>query len=544
MYGFFRIIVLLVAVAVINVGSCHAFIWGGDKSLVTIDDMVLSPDDFRHWWENWKEKDTPLPENLDDFIDWQLLAREAEDMELFSQPRFIQKIDTFLKVRGLMMLKAEEVDAKIRISDAQVREVYDRDYFPIWNIAVLGFAERSSAERVMAGLRNGKLTLEEMYAKAGKNEKDAPVKYDKKVELRPKNMPEGWRTVLEAMTEGAYAGPVEFRNNYLVLHLLSRPDFDQADLDKFRPRIFNTLRKIEQGRLSRELIDRLKQKFHVQIDEGLLDALDIQNPQQELLDKVLVTFDKGEFTASVFVNLVKRNLQRVPVKIAGSEEWKKRKQASLNDLLFQNLTAFEALDRHYEEKEPFKWMYQFYRRHRLIKELESMVFAKDTVPSDEEVRKYYQEHINDYIHPDSVRVAVLQGDDALMDKVWSEISQGADFFKVGKKYFSKEPEVQELRYDHLDESVGEVIGALSPGEVSAPFTVNDNKVMVKLVSKNMREAVPFDQVKKTIAGMLQKKKFQANRDRYLSLLKERSSIKINQKQWKKLHAELSEQNDK
>lgn len=544
MYRFLTIIVFSLSIVVGATGTSAAFSWGGDKSLVTINDMVFYPEDFTHWWENWRDKDSPpVAEALDEFIDWHLQALEADTMELYLEPRFQRKLDVFLKVRGLMQLKVEEVNNKLAISDDEMKELYVKDYTPAWTLTVLGFANQEEAEKNLNDLKSEKTTLEEIFEKIADREEGAPIKVDQKIKLFPSTLPEGWLEILEPMSAGRYAGPVFFQGNYLIFKVQEVTPFVQENFEAAKPGLFNTLRKEEQGRLSSDLLTRLKQKFHVQIDDGLLAELDILNPRQELLDKILIKTDKGDFDAAVFVDLMKRNLKRVPVQDLDEEEWKFKKISSINDLLFQNLTAWEAFDRHYEREEPFKWIYQFYRQHRLIKELEVRVFDRDTEPSEEEARQYYQDNIGDYVEPESVRLAIIHGDRELIEKISREVVAGAEFISTVKKYFNKEPDVEELKYDQLEDVVGQTVEKMVVGEVSAPFSVKDKWVMVKLAGRNMKEAVPFEHVKDKIANIIRKQKFDKNRDYYLGLLRERSSIKINQKQWEKLHAELGEQND-
>ncbi|MCF6188719.1 MAG: hypothetical protein L3J49_14745, partial [Desulfobulbaceae bacterium] len=104
-------LILLLSVSFVHAGWLP---WG-NSALVTIDGREYSGDDFRVWWENLREKDMVLPETPDPFVDWVLMFREAERMQLYQDPDYRKKVLTFLKARTLMLLKAEEVDSRISI---------------------------------------------------------------------------------------------------------------------------------------------------------------------------------------------------------------------------------------------------------------------------------------------------------------------------------------------------------------------------------------------------------------------------------------------
>ncbi|MDH4321178.1 MAG: hypothetical protein OEV73_06730, partial [Desulfobulbaceae bacterium] len=104
--------------------------FGRDKPLVAINGIEYRAEDFKNWWQNWQEKDQPLPETLDPFIEWQLMAKEAKRMELDNTPTYQRKIAVFLSVRSLMLLKYEEIDSKIVVDEQAIRQEYESSYTP------------------------------------------------------------------------------------------------------------------------------------------------------------------------------------------------------------------------------------------------------------------------------------------------------------------------------------------------------------------------------------------------------------------------------
>ncbi len=88
--------------------------------LAEINGRAYTAQEFREWWQHYREEDTPFPATPDPFVDWHLLVQEAERMELFSSPSFQRKVQVFLRARAIMLLKYEEVDSRIQLDEQQV----------------------------------------------------------------------------------------------------------------------------------------------------------------------------------------------------------------------------------------------------------------------------------------------------------------------------------------------------------------------------------------------------------------------------------------
>ena len=115
------ILILLAALALLPAAPAAAWLFGSDDTLVTIDGTRYSAEDFKRWWQFWKEAEQPLPKTPDPYIDFLLLAREGERMELYAKPDFQRQTRVFLTSRTLLMLKNDAVDSQIKLSDADIK---------------------------------------------------------------------------------------------------------------------------------------------------------------------------------------------------------------------------------------------------------------------------------------------------------------------------------------------------------------------------------------------------------------------------------------
>ncbi|MEA3386043.1 MAG: hypothetical protein U9Q89_06290, partial [Thermodesulfobacteriota bacterium] len=195
MHRLIQILVLLTGIHLLGPADLPAWPWG-KTTLVTINYETFTKEDFQHWWNNWKEKDTLFPKSLKSFIDWHLLAQEADSMELYQEPAYRHKVDTFLKARALMILKNEAVDSKIKISDRDLWNQYKERYSPRMYVRFLHFDQEIQAGRICEELNSGRMnptvmTEQDLIDKGIVNQEN---KW-----LRPRNCPDSWLDALAGL---------------------------------------------------------------------------------------------------------------------------------------------------------------------------------------------------------------------------------------------------------------------------------------------------------------------------------------------------------
>ncbi|MCK5436471.1 MAG: peptidyl-prolyl cis-trans isomerase [Desulfobulbaceae bacterium] len=539
MYGLIRTALLILVITIaVNVDH-EAGAWG-NKKLVTINGIKYTTEDYKHWWDSFKTKDMEFPDSPQSFIDWHLLIEEARSMELFLMPSYVKKINTFLKARTLMILKYEEVDSKMDITDKDLRKHYEEFHTPSIIVRMIVFDEKEKASDVFDGLKSQTRTVEEIINLPP--EERGPV-FTTEKRYRPVTIPKNWSERLKGLGPGDATEPFESGTNYVLLFVVDIMGPDDTDFENRKKKIQKELRKQDQAELTGNLVKRLKKKFHVEVDEELFKALRPDNmTPEELLDKILLKTDKAEVTVDYFLKQAQKNIiARGRHAMAMNEEEKKRlMRGTLNTMISQSLTTWEALDRHFEEKEPFKWIYEFYTQHRLIKELEKRFFTVNKV-SEEEITLYYKEHLDELTRPKTVKFMELVDEERLIKKMWLEITTGENISEVAQKYYSRKPRVQKVPVDHLDPILKKVIEKLTKGEVSDPFEKGANKrtAIVKLIERKSACPMPLDMVKEKIRPIIKEQKSNKLRNDYLTKLKAESTIEVIEKAWEKVKKELT-----
>ncbi len=532
-----KVLVLTLSLILLTGTSLSAAWLWGEKPLCTIDGEAYISQDFKQWWKYFKDEGSSFPDSPGPFIDWQLLVREAERMELYQEPAFQRKVGVFLKVRSLLMLKNEEINAKLELTPDQIQAHYEKEYCPQSRVEILHFHDLQIAEQAAADLRSGRHGME--YFKERSNIHGGEVYYQERL-LRPKKNNSEWLETVVAMQVGDVSQPLRWKEGYAVFRLQSRTWFDQADFEVHKDKVKRELRKIHEAKANARLISDLKEKYYVQIDQELLAALDPYNMNGAGSDAILITSSKGDITAQQFLEQVRK--QQKFFKGFGSEKEKQEqlKQRVLNNILSQTLTTWAALDRQYEKRPPLQEVYEFYTRHRLIKELEKRFFAPKAFVSDEEVAAYYRKHEEEFTQPAQVRFARMEYNGELIDRVWAEIITGSDFNKVAEKYTGKPAAEADQYSDQLAPALKEVIDRLSPGEAAPPFWDNGQWLLVKLIDLRKSRVEPLEVAGYMISAKLQQEKFDRARMAFLDLLKTKVTITVNDSVWQTLHAEMAE----
>ena len=144
------------------------------------------------------------------------------------------------------------------------------------------------------------------------------------------------------------------------------------------------------------------------------------------------------------------------------------------------------------------------RVRRLVDDLA----AAEGDPSDEELRRYYQEHIEAFMTEEEVRAshvlkAPRRGEDRrgayeLLRDVRRQLRDGADFDTLAKAHSDKAEEHIDLGYfkrGELAEEFEAVAFSLDVGEISPVFTSPFGYHLVKLTDRKPSGAKPFDDVR-------------------------------------------------
>ena len=515
------------------------FPWGS-QTLVTIDGQEYSSEDIKSWWENWQEKDMTFPETPAPFVDWILLVNEAERMKLYESPEYRKKVLTFLKARTLMYLKGEEIDEKITISDDELWKQYLKSHAPQYQLNIFFFKEQETAQAFVDKLGQAGISNAEFASKHGRED----GYYSQRSEwYRPVAINPGWLPILNELEEGKMSPPVPYKHDFVVLRLQDVVEGNKTDFAMMKKQLHEKVWKEKETKLTVDLLTRLREQYHVRIDSERLEQLDIETPDYTGSDEPLILTDQGNISEKIVLAKI-RQVQRFRRQNGFMVENNfKFKNQVVNGIIDQTLTSWEALARKYEEKPPLEAIYTFYCQHRMTKALEQRIFIPQAVVTEEEIKAFYESNLALYTRPEIVRMAIVEGTETALNKLWLETALGADFMTIAQKRTGHEIPIRDIPANHLHPDVKAVVDKLSKNEVSKAFTVDNHVSVVQLIDRKGKEVMPLAEVKEEIKKSLFESKLATLRQNYLDKLRDEYTVKIDDTAWQNLRKEM-EQDDK
>lgn len=539
-------------------------------TVVTIDDDAFTAEEARNWWLNWRDKGMAVPATPDSYIDWLLFAREAERMALFDDAQYQHEVGVYLQVISLVNLKNEEIDSKIDFSEENLWAYYQQQFAPQWLLNILVYKDQESAEKAYKDLRAGKVTVADLAKIAGERSKqeqagnphgsqtidvEALKRMSKaeekllgvheKVDQRPYGTEKKWREVIAGLDKGAFSRPFPWQGSYVVLNLMDTAPGDKEDFAKMKSSVQSRYRKYREAVLTNELVEKLKKKYAVRIDEERLDKLDPDATAAEYSEAPVITFSTMSVSEKELMDKVVHDMAFNKQYGFKPEDMKKIVRRVADGIISQTLTTMEALDRHYELKSPTREVFEFHKRHKLVKRLEAQIRSQGKEISEQERESFYKEHIGDFTTPQVYRMAVIDGAEEELKKIWLEVVvNGKDIMVVAEERLGHRPEVVSYPSNHLSPEVKERASALNKGDLSQVFSSDKGFTMLYMVESTPSRTAKYEDIKEMIGKKLAQDQYTAAKNEYLKALRAKASIEADDGVWTKLRDELVKESEK
>ncbi len=506
-------------------------LWGNSEPLLTINGQDYQCQEYLDWWHEWRDNDQP-PTSPDDYINWLLLADEAAQMQLQDQPSYQKKISTFLKVRSMMLLKKEEVDDKIVTPDDEtLHKFYLEKFAPRWQLRTVTFRTRENLDKFIAASKTSPdKTTEELISSLNFVPNDYLL--SSAVWDRPNHLPEKITKILNESSEQRFSEPYPWRKTWQVIEILATEPASDDDFKQLRTSLQQQSLKQQRNDLTEKFIAQLKKKYPVEIDKELLEAIHYDGVAKDLEDQIVLKFLSYQMTAKELHSAAKRQYDTLAPQQKMKVPFTQMRQQVLDAIVSQNLVDAEALERHYEQRPPLKSTFEFYQKHRLIKELERQIIQPEMKKiTPEAIRQAYEKHKVELSGAPLVEIIRGQTTDPdLADRLYARMREGEEFSAIMAVLGNSNPKPEKLPIQHLIEPLQELLQTLRPGQVGM---VEDNGtyIFVRLVKPPKQEIVAFDKVKQSLEDELKRGAFLQKKQDIIQQLRQRSTIEINQKQW-------------
>lgn len=188
-------------------------------------------------------------------------------------------------------------------------------------------------------------------------------------------------------------------------------------------------------------------------------------------------------------------------------------------------------------------------REQLKKELEQLQLIDFEVKSkiivrDETIKKYYDDHIDEFRTEERVRLALIllvqedrqtqDGRTSLFQKaqeIISMVKNGEDFGEMARRYSQVHGaenggDLGFIQTSQLDPRLKEMVNNMSMGDVSEAIISPSTIQIIKVIEKQPKGIQPIEEVKTAIYDILYKKEISEKYSTWISGLKEKAYIKI------------------
>ena len=188
-------------------------------------------------------------------------------------------------------------------------------------------------------------------------------------------------------------------------------------------------------------------------------------------------------------------------------------------------------------------------RNNIKQEMEQMRLIEFEVKSkiivlDETIKKYYDDHIDEYKSEEKVRLAIIllmkdnssPGDATPFltrktEEIFSRLQNGEDFGELAKK-FSQGPGAESggdigfINTSQLDPRLKAIINNMDVGDVSKPMISPTGVQIIKLMEKQEEGAKTVEEVKESIYEVLYNEEINERYSSWVKELREKAYIKI------------------
>lgn len=511
------------------VGNSFSF-WGQEEPLVEINGTDYLVQDYMDWWQEWREG-PELPDSPQDYIDWLLLAEEAKQMQLEDQPIYKKKVEVFLKVRSLMLLKKEEVSDKMDWpNEERLRQIYTEDYTPIWQLRTVTFHDRLQLDAFMELKKNAlDLSTEQLLEDLPENMGTATL--SSAVMERQSKLPVDISTLVQDNKDQRFTKPYLWNNTWQIIEILGFNEGSDQDFATQRDAIHHHYLQKQRSLLTTALIKDLMKKHHVEIDKEVLAQITFEGVAEQFEEQTVINILSFNITAAELYRVALQQYQSFSGYENKGVAFKRVINRVINDIISQNLTNAEALERHYELVPPFKSTFDFYRKHRLIKELERLLIAPNISITEQELKMAYESQRDSFAGPELIEIIRVDSkNEALAQQLNELLRQGKPFEQTLLPLSPDGFEKERLPIAHLSDAIQRAIAPLSAG-TSTLVDEDGQFTFVKITKAKHQQYAEYEEVKSMIAEQLKREKYLQLRLDLIQKLRNRSTIEVDQQQW-------------
>jgi hypothetical protein len=467
-----------------------------------------------------------------------LVMAEARAMGLDELPEVKEDVETFSNSM-LRDMVSSAITKNIKVDEAEAQKLYRARVKEV-KISAAWFKQKKDAEKMEAAAKAGKdfkgFVTQLPPGPAGKffsKERDV---YLKEYRVEPEI-----RAVVSVMKVGEVGPVIPMAGGFAVVKLEDvRFPKDPKELEQSRKDVLADKRYVALEKFKESL-----EKKYVKLDKKLFNSIDfdaggVPGLLALLKDKRVLAQVKGQspVTVAEYAGAVRDAFFHIEGEMK-AKKVNQKKMKIFKDLMAKKLLVIAAREKGLDKTAQFKNAVEEHLDGVLYDIFIKKVIAHGTKITNDEMKRYYDEHISEYASPERIRVSSL-----IFDKNRrSDAEQAAQKLRVGtdfnwlkdntegqadKSVKDKEGELPEdvVSLSDLPEGVSRTLTGSKPGDVK--FYENpDGYFYVILVEEVFPpQPVPFESAKQDIAQVIFYRKLQIQFDQYAEKLWDAYHVKV------------------
>lgn len=467
-------------------------------------------------------KSLDLMSYVDKLIDEQLMVDEVRRMGLDADPAIEGKVKEYILRESVMKLHDEEVLSKVAVSDADIRKVFETSYISLGLIEVASKEEADwLVEEISKGAEFGALAAK--HSSHVSKGRSGAVVY-KREALTPVIV-----EALKGLGEGQVSAPVEIIHKWYIFRIEGVEEGFRKNFSIVKDGIGKELKKKFQKEREETVLERLRQKVPVKIDQQLFDSLDLDLIASQLDtwaadSRIIAWVGSEEVSVADFVNTSGLR-EKKPDKI-------RKKDDILKSLVNMKLIDIEARSRHYEKQPELAEQVRYYKEYEMRKLFFVTVILPSIDLSDQKVSDYYRKNIDLFKTEPLYRFQRIRlKTEAEAARVLANLNDGSDFFWTAKSKLSKEEWEEDmyttwLTRKELPEDLKPQMDTLKIGDISNLIRTEGLFVIYRLKEKTDAQVKPYEMVRESVRKMVFDSQHEALRSEFARKLRSQSKIVI------------------
>ncbi|MDY6933993.1 MAG: peptidyl-prolyl cis-trans isomerase [Spirochaetota bacterium] len=296
---------------------------------------------------------------------------------------------------------------------------------------------------------------------------------------------------------------------------------------KVKGKIKKKIYKTKEKELERQYINKLKENAKIEIYTDVLSSLG--NTKKD--GKRVVASINGK---PVLVSDLEKEYGK-SIQGKKEEEAKKIRKKALDGLIEYLLIKEDALNHNYpQEDPPFGKMIAQYRIRLMNFIFNTRIISPQIRVTEEDLKEYYKKNKEKHRLPDRFKLKIISlKDEKEANKLHKELEAGANFNRLARSASDSMQGDNSTNTSwwynrNLSDPIRSVVEGMKVGDISRVIKDRSFYKIVKLVDLKKGAIINYPKVKGMIKTKLGREKFQSLLNKYLKMMRENSSIKINE----------------